>query len=351
MTKLAPARIDAFLKAPDHGSRAALMHGPDAGRVRERAAVLARAICDNPGDPFRTAELAPADLAAEPDLLTAEIGQISMFGGRRLVRVREAGDSLGALFQRFLKTPTPGDGFVLVEAGDLPARSSLRRAFEAARDAVAIACYPDDVRDLQSLIREIMGGHGIAIEGEAIQYLADQLGGDRGQSRQELEKLALYAGDGGSVTAADAMEAVGDSAAMAMDDAVLAAAEGEIARLERALGRLFAEGDNPISLLRAAQRYLTRLHLAAAAIAAGAGAEDAVRGLRPPVFWKLAERMRDQLSYWPVRRVRAALTLLFEAENNAKRTGPPPEAICRDALLRIARRVAEARRRMPVYSG
>ena len=41
---------------------------------------------------------------------------------------------------------------------------------------------------------------------------------------------------------------------------------------------------------------------------------------------------------------RAALTLLLDAELNAKRSGPPPEAICRDALLRIARRVAEARR-------
>ena len=344
MSKLAAARIDAFLKAPDRATRAALIYGPDAGRVRERAEILARAICDDPKDAFRVAELAPAALADDPDLLGAEVGQMNMFGGRRLIRVREAGDTLGTLFQRFFKAKVPGDGFILVEGGDLPSRSGLRKVFEAAPDAVAIACYADNARDLHALVREVMAGHRIRVDEEATAYLVDRLGGDRGLSRRELEKLALYAGDGGAVTIADAAASVGDSAAMEMDDAVLAAAEGDTAMLERALERLFAEGENPVSVLRAAQRHLTRLHLAAIRVDEGAGEDDALRSLRPPPFFKVADRMKLQLRYWPARRARAALSLLLDAEINAKRTGPPPDAICRDALLRIARRVAEAKR-------
>ncbi|MGH7075914.1 MAG: DNA polymerase III subunit delta, partial [Stellaceae bacterium] len=325
-----------------------LRYRPDAGRVRERAATLARAVSDDPRDPFRTAEIAPAELAADPDRLATETGQISMFGGRRLVRLREAGDSIGAVFQRFLKSPPPGDAFVLVEAGELSARSSLRRAFEAADTAVAIPCYADTPRDLDELVREVMARHRIRIERDAARYLAERLGGDRGVSRQELEKLALYAGDDGNLTLADAMESVGDSAALEMDDAVLAAAEGDAARLERALDRLIAEGESPITVLRAAQRHLNRLHLLAAQVAAGMSPDEAVRGVRPPLFFKLADRVKGELGYWPVRRTRAALALLFEAEITAKRTGPPPEAVCRDALLRIARRVAEARRQILV---
>jgi len=344
VTKLAAGRIDGFLKAPDRATRAALIYGPDGGRVRERAAMLARAICDDPKDAFRVAELAPAALGNDPDLLAAEVGQMSMFGGRRLIRVRDAGDAVGNLFQRFFKASVPGDGFVLVEAGDLSARSSLRRAFEAADDAVAIACYADNARDLHALVREIMGAHKIRVDDEATAYLVDHLGGDRGLSRRELEKLALYAGDGGTVGLADAQASVGDTAAMEMDDAVLAAAEGDIAMLERALDRLFAEGESAVSVLRAAQRHVTRLHLAAARMEDGASDDEALRALRPPVFFKTADRIKAQLRLWPARRARAALSLLFDAEINVKRTGPPPDAICRDALLRIARRVAEARR-------
>lgn len=340
MSKLAGIRIDAFLKAPDHATRAALIYGPDAGRVRERANMLARAICEDPKDAFRVAELSPASLGDDPDMLAAEVGQMTMFGGRRLIRLRDAGDSLGTLFQRFFKAKPPGDGFVLVDAGDLPSRSSLRKAFEAASDAVAIACYADTARDLQALIREVMGERRIRIDEDATAYLVDHLGGDHGMSRRELEKLALYAGDGGTVTLDDAALSVGDSAAMEMDDVLLAATDGDVAMLERVLDRLFAEGENAITVLRAAQRHVTRLHTAALRIEEGASDEEALRSLRPAPFFKVADRLRAQLRYWPARRVRAALSLLLDAEINAKRTGPPPEALCRDALLRIARRVA-----------
>lgn len=344
MSKLQPGRIEAFLKSPDRACRAALIYGPDAGRMRERADTLARAVCDDPKDAFRVAELSPAALGDDPDLLAAEIGQMTMFGGRRLVRVRDAGDSLGNLFQRFFKAKPPGDGFVLVEAGDLSSRSSLRKAFEAASDAVAIACYADSVRDLQMLVREVMGGHKIRIEDDAVSYLAGNLGGDRGMSRQELEKLALYAGDGGGVTLDDAAKSVGDSAGMELDDAVLAAADGDAAMLERVLDRLFAEGEAAVTVLRAAQRYLTRLHLAALRAEHGDDAETAVNSLKPRPFFRMADRMKRQLGYWPPRRARAALSLLLDAEIESKKSGPPPEAICRDALLRIARRVAMDRR-------
>jgi DNA polymerase III subunit delta len=344
VSKLQAARIEAFLKAPDRACRAALIHGPDAGRVRERAEILARAICDDPRDAFRVAELTPASLSDDPDLLMAEVGQMNMFGGRRLIRLREAGDALGNPFQRFFKAKPPGDGFVLVEAGDLASRSSLRKAFEAAPDAVAIACYADNARDLQQLVRDVMSGHRIRVDEEATEYLVDNLGGDRAMSRGELEKLALYAGDGGTVTLDDAVASVGDSSAMEMDDAVLAAAEGDTAKLERALDRLFAEGENPVTVLRAAQRHVTRLHIAATRVDEGGNEDDALRSLRPPPFFKVADRMKMQLRYWPARRARAALSLLLDAEINCKRTGPPPEAVCRDALLRIARRVAIDRR-------
>ena len=345
MTRLAGVRIEAFLKAPDRGARAALVYGPDGGRVHERAETLARAICADPKDAFCVTDLAPAALGADPHLLASEVAQMTLFGGRRLVRVRDAGDGLGTLFQRFFKEKSGGDGFVLVEAGALTARSSLRRAFETATSAVAIACYPDTARDLRALIGEVMAQHRIRIDAEAVAWLVDHLGADRGLSRRELEKLALYAGDGGSVSVEAAALLVGDSAAFEMDDAVLGAMSGDMAMLERALERLFAEGESPVTVLRAAQRHVTRLHIAATRVDDGASEEEAVGALRPQPLFRVADRMRLQLRHWPARRARAALSLLLDAEINLKRSGPPPEAVCRDALLRIARRVAEVKRR------
>ena len=145
--KLAGPRVAGFLARPDPDIRAVLLYGPDAGLVRERADALARAICPDPRDPFRVAELAAATLVGDPARLADEAAQISLMGGRRVIRVRDAGDALAPLFTRFLADAL-GDSLVVAEAGDLPGRSALRRAFDEAPRGAAIGCYPDSARDL-----------------------------------------------------------------------------------------------------------------------------------------------------------------------------------------------------------
>src|SRR2546423_1790242 len=100
--RLAGARVEAFMRRPDPDVRAVLLYGPDAGLVRERAESIARTVCPDLHDPFRVADLAAAVLVADPARLVDEAAQISLMGGRRVVRVREAGDALAPLSTRFL---------------------------------------------------------------------------------------------------------------------------------------------------------------------------------------------------------------------------------------------------------
>ena len=171
--RLAPARIAAFLQRPDPEIRAVLLYGPDEGLVRERAELVARSVCPDLQDPFRVADLTAAVLAADPARLADEAAQLSLAGGRRVVRVLGAGDALAKLFSGFLES-TPGDALVVVEAGELPSRSALRRAFEAARSAVAIGCYPDTPRELAAVIRETLAAHRVTASRDAGRFLVGE---------------------------------------------------------------------------------------------------------------------------------------------------------------------------------
>jgi DNA polymerase-3 subunit delta len=216
--KLAGARIETFLRRPDPDIRAVLLYGPDAGLVRERADALGRMVSEDLRDPFRVADLTGATIVADPARLFDEAAQISLMGGgRRLVRVREAGDAHSTAFTRFLADP-PGDGLVVFEAGDLPARSSLRRMFDDAGRGVAIGCYPDNARDLAEVIRDSLAAHRVTASRDAIDFLVGHLGGDRLLTRSELEKLAIYAADGGRVELDDALLSIADRAAPSADD-------------------------------------------------------------------------------------------------------------------------------------
>src|SRR6202012_4766863 len=152
MTEIKGASIDRMLSHPPKDMVAALIFGPDQGLVRERAETLIKTVVPDLKDPFLIADLDDSVLPSDPARLYDEAAAISIRGGRRVVRVRGAGNNLAKLFEKFLDEPA-GDALIVVEGGDLSKGTGLRRLFEEADNAAAIACYPDTARDLFDVVR------------------------------------------------------------------------------------------------------------------------------------------------------------------------------------------------------
>ena len=334
--KLQPKAIDGFLRSPDRKVRAVLLYGPDSGLVRDRAQPLGKTVVPDLSDPFRVAEFLGRAIADDPARLADEAAAISFTGGRRLIRVRDAEDNATAAFAAFLESPPPGDSLVVVESGDLSARSKLRLLFEGDDAAAAIPCYVEEEASLGRVIADILQGHGLTADPDVLSFLAANLVGDRMVARGEAEKLALYMGSEKRVRLEDAQACIGDSAALSMDEPVWAAAEGDFTTLDRSLARLFAEGTSPVPILRGAQRHFQRLQLLTAQVAAGKSPEAAVESLRPPVFFKLKTRLVRQARHWSPNHVRQALERLVDAEADCKRTNMPDETLCARVLFQLA---------------
>jgi DNA polymerase-3 subunit delta len=332
--KLAPVRIQAFLRDPGE-CRVVLLFGEDAGMIRDRAEILVRAVAGSLDDPFLVTDLPREEIKQ----LTNEAAGLSLMGGRRVIRVRDATDPVLALLK------TKAGALVVLEAPAIASRSKLRTALEAAAEGVAIGCYPEEGRALEETIRETLRANGAGIEPDALTWLSQQLGADRASTRAELGKLALYVGPGNRVDLASAMTCVGDLAGLSLDDALFAATTGDVATADRALEAAVAEGAAPVQVLRAALGHLQKLHRARLAMdEQGIAAGDAVKGIRPPVFYQKVGAFTRSLGLWPAVTLTAAMAALAEAERGCKRTGWPDHALCRNAVLTLARRSAAASR-------
>ncbi|HQS15892.1 DNA polymerase III subunit delta [Reyranella sp.] len=346
--KIEARQVESFLKKPDPKVRGVVIYGNDDGLVAERAVTLARSVCEDLKDPFRVVDIAGDVLKQDPARLADEFGALSMMGGRRVIRVRPAGEESVAALENLVEA-VAGDALIIVEAGNLTPRSNLRTLAETEASLAALPCYMDNEAALEGLVESAARAQGLSVDPEALDWIVQRLGGDRGQTRGEIDKLLLYKGSdaGKSITLQDAMAVLGDTASIGIDDVIAATFDGEVVALDRALDRVFAEGGNPVQLVRSLQRHADQLHLVSGHVAKGLNLEGALfkaRGL--PRGGPVRQRFERHLRTWPLPRLNAAVSTILDAEIDCKRTGLPHEAIARRLCLRLsqAARSAKARR-------
>ena len=343
MTEVKGASIDRTLSHPPKELVAALIFGPDQGLVRERAEKMIRSIVPDLKDPFLIADLDDGVLSSDPARLADEAAAISMLGGRRVVRVRGAGNSLAKLFERFLDDPA-GDALIVVEGGDLAKGTGLRKVFEGADNAAAIACYGDNARDLPDVVRDALKLEGFSIAPDALADAASRLGSDRGVTRRELEKLALYARGSKRITLDDVRAVLGDEAEVRSEEALDAAGQGDLKRLDLALERLWVAGTSPVAIIRMALSHFQRLALAKNEMERGETIDGAMRKLRPPIHFMRQTAFKAQAANWDSPRLLEALDLLLETEALTKTTAVPAETVTARALFSIAAMARMGRR-------
>lgn len=330
-----PAESERILaRLPNHLA-AVLLYGPDQGLVRERAEHLTRSVVPDLRDPFRVTEVEGTALLDDPARLFDEAAALSMTGGRRVVRVRGAGNALARLFGTFLDDAKSAS-LVVVEAGELARDSKLREIFEDAANAAAIACYLDLSEAISELVHGSLKAQGIAIAPDALAEAVSLLGADRGTTRREVEKLLLYLHGRQNATLEDVRAILGDEAEARIEEACDAAAEGDAPRLDRSLERLGRGGVSPVAILRMAIGHFQRLALARTQLAGGESPDAVARRARPPLHFSRHSAFKAQLRHWSDERLGDALDLLLETEAVCKSTAAPAEAACGRALLTVA---------------
>lgn len=330
--KLQAHQVEGFCASPPPEPRAILLYGPDQGLVAERFEQISLALAPDLDDPFQVVSLDGVEVEADMARFLDEAAQISLDGTRRVIRIRHADDSVTAALETFLDSDGD-DAVVLVQGGDLGPRSSLRRLFERAKGATAAPCYADDSRTIERLLRDVQESHRLKIDPDAYAYLADRLGRDRGVTRNELEKLVLFAGDGGTLDYEAAAALSGDNALLGADALADAVGLGRAREAFRALRRLHEEGLSEIAVIRRLLRHFQSLHI----VTAAADPLQAVKNLQPPVHFKRKAAVETQARQWSTQRVERVLRLLGRAEQTCKRTGTPGREVVRETVLRIAR--------------
>jgi DNA polymerase-3 subunit delta len=334
--KLTGAAANGYFKNPDKGHTGLLIFGADPMRVAgKRQEVIAALVGPNGDEEMRLARMSGAELRKDPAQLNDAIKAQGFFPGHRVAFVEEATDGLSKVIDAALADWQPGDAQVVVTAGQLTAKSALRKVFEGHRNAVCIGIYDDPPS--RDEIEQTLRDAGLETQSRDVmdQLFALATSLEPGDFRQTIEKVGLYKrGDTTPLSVEDIMSCAPQSAEVDVDDVLEVVATGQADKLGPVLRDLYAQGVAPVTLCIGAMRHFRQLHTVASdpgGVAAGAGR------LRPPVFGPRRDKIVRQASNWGRDRLERALTALTDTDLQMRSAGATPDrALMERALIRLA---------------
>lgn len=197
--------------------------------------------------------------------------------------------------ERLFEAP-PAHAVIALVAGKLDGRSRVVK--QLMKQAAVVQCGGlESVADARQWIKARAAAAGVRMEAAAINLLAEQAGPDVARLRGEMDRVLLFAGGAGTVTASDVRQTVG---AASLQD-------------EWAMARAIERGD------------------AAAALRELALMLDA--GLVPPmILGQLAWVVRARL---PAPRVRRAVEAVFRTDLDLKRSAGEPRVLLERLVVEL----------------
>lgn len=334
--KLTGAAANSYFRQPDPTHAALLIFGADPMRVADkRQQVIAALVGPQGEEEMRLTRINAADLRKDPALLNDAIKAQGFFPGHRVAFVEDATDGLSKVIAAALADWQAGDAQVVITAGQLTAKSALRKVVEGHNNAVAIGLYddPPTMADVEQALRDA----GIALPDRDVMDMLMSLAGslEPGDFRQTIDKVSLYKrGDDTPLSIADVMANAPQSAEVDVDDVLEIVTTGQADRLGPLLRNLYAQGVTPVTLSIGAMRHFRRLHV----VASDPGGPAAGTGrLRPPVFGPRRDKMVRQASHWGRDRLEKALTALTDVDLQLRSANTaPPNALMERVLIRLA---------------
>jgi DNA polymerase-3 subunit delta len=251
---------------PDEMRPLYLISGTDGAKIdATRQRLRARAEREGGDGALEVFEPSEGRGAPDHEALLAAIPAMSLMGTRRYLLadgVERWRDKQQAAVAETIGSALPPD-LTLVLIARAKAPGKLQKAVKAAKGEIHNFEAPK-ARDMPRVLVADAQRLGFRLDPDAARLLVERMGPESLRLRNELERLALWAGEGGQVGAADIEEMIADTSEAAvwtLSDAVI---EGDARTALRVGEQLIEQGENVTGLIYG---LASRLRAACAAAA------------------------------------------------------------------------------------
>lgn len=247
-----------------------------------------------------------------------------------------SGDELAA----YLRDPSPGT-VLLFEAtrfdfeGDEKKKlDRVRKFYSAIPDSVDLKRYSLDEarRELQSIAQRAR----VSLDPSAGELLVEALGGDVARIATEMEKLALFAAAGKTITVEDIGTLIPDARATTIFVLVNALGRRDRTRSLQVLDTLCRDGEYlPLALSFLSTQFRLALVAKEAGLRTAAQIQGHFSKLGVPMWASRAEQVFMSLSKFSKEQLERGLKLIFNADRDLRSAHPDDRIVVEEFVIRL----------------
>ena len=258
----------------------------------------------------------------------------SLFSNKKIIIISEATDKIIKKINNIYESNAE-NVFLIIISGILERKSKLRDFFETNKKTICIPCYLDSPKDLEIIAKSEFRKNDISLSSEVINLLIEKSNCDRGNLKNEIEKIKAYLLNKKSIELREIKSLINFSGDYKSDILVNECLCGNILQYKKIISELYMNTVNQILLLRILSNKVQRLLNIKKQEEKSKNIEDIINTSKPPIFWKEKSIVKKQLSIWNLDDLKKIISEINNTEYLCKKNSQVSKAIFFNFFLKI----------------
>jgi len=258
----------------------------------------------------------------------------SLFSNKKIIMISEATDKIIKKINNIYDSNAE-NVFLVIISGILEKKSKLRNFFETNKKTICIPCYLDSPKDLEIIAKSEFRKNNISLSNEVINLLIEKSNCDRGNLRNEIEKIKAYLLNKKNIELSEIKSLINFSGDYKSDILVNECLCGNILQYKKIISELYINTVNQILLLRILSNKVQRLLHIKKQEETSNNIENIINTSKPPIFWKEKSIVKKQLSIWNLNDLKKIINEINSTEYLCKKNSYASKAIFFNFFLKI----------------
>ena len=221
----------------------------------------------------------------------------SLFSNTKIITISNATDKIVKQLEDAVNKKALNI-FLIIFSDILEKKSKLRNFFVTHTKTICIPCYLDNDRDLEIIAKTELNKNNIIISRESINLLVEKSNNDRGNLKNEIDKIKSFAIDKKNLKDDEMKYLINFSGEHKSDGLINECLCGNISQYKKILSEIYTNTVNQTFYFRILSNKIQRLLKMKKIEGDYSSLDNLLNASKPPIFWKEKPIVKKQLTIW-----------------------------------------------------